>query len=140
MARETLPSTIEDRQAQLLADYVEGDLLKIFVYEQSIVKNKFITMVARGVTYVTINQATAIPQRIESGQYAGEHYFEALAEVTDTGTLQALDKTNLTGTKFVNISSIQLVTNGFKKLLNDTPKLYTIGKPFDYEEYRKGNQ
>lgn len=136
MSRETLPSMIEDRQAQRLADFLEDDLVKIYVYEQVIVKNKYITLLSRGVTYVTIATATAIPQVTTEG----EHYFEALAEITDTGTLQAVDKTNMASTKFINISSVSLITNGFKKLLNDTPKLYTIGKPFSYDAYVAGDQ
>lgn len=136
MGRENLPSMLEDRQAVRLEDYIEDDLTRIYVYEQVTVKNEFITLYTQGVTFIVMGRATAIPT-IDSN---GNHYFEALAEVTQSGELQAVNKNELGNTKFVNTKTAKVLTNGFKNKLMDTPKLYTIGKPFDYDEYMKGNQ
>lgn len=138
-----LPSISADVSAQKLADYYEGDLLKVYVYERVEIKNKYVTLKPNTLTYVQIIPSTRSINRedinvAKSGDVI--NYFEVLAEVTAGGELQPVDKTKTQQTKFINMMTWTCITNDFSFYTNDTPKLYTIGEPFDEARYLTGDQ
>lgn len=129
-----------DNQHPMMEDYIPESMIKVYPYRAVKNEAKDFILQANQITIIRVTQDSVNDFIYLKEDENGNKYFEILAAI-DNSTRVALSSVPEEMIKTIRkIKTFTAVTTNYYDTREDLPDFFTIDKPFNQSEYKKGKQ
>lgn len=123
-----------------LEDYLPEALIKVFPYRAIYGEKNRDIIAANGVTIIRLAQVGVDDFLNLEYTTKGDRFMYAFAAVTNNTTITASSGLTTFSQELRKVKQFELITSNYFDQIEEKPDFFTIGHPFDFEEYKSGNQ